>query len=124
MANLATLVHPLNELLQKNKRWHWSKQCDEALAKAKQLLSEAPVLAHFDPKLQLCLAGDASAYGIGVVISHKYPNGKERPIAYALHTLVAKRTMHSLSMKHCHLFMVLKNSSIFVWTAIHVIHRL
>ena len=60
VANLATLVHPLNELLQKNKQWQWSKQCDEALAKAKQLLSEAPVLTHFDPKLPLCLAGDAS----------------------------------------------------------------
>ena len=91
MANLATLVHPLNELLQKNKRWHWSKQCDEALAKAKQLLSEAPVLAHFDPKLPLCLAGDASAYGIGAVISHKYPNGEERPIAYASCTLSSSK---------------------------------
>ena len=73
--------------MQKNKRWHWSKDCDEALAKAKQLLSEAPILAHFDPKLLLCLVGDASAYGIGAVISHKYPNGEERPIVYASRTL-------------------------------------
>ena len=51
------------------------------------MLSEAPILAHFDPKLPLCLAGDASAYGIGAVISHKYPNGEERPIVYASRTL-------------------------------------
>ena len=58
-----------------------------AFAKAKQLLSEAPILAHFDPKLPLCLAGDASAYGVGAVLSHRYPNGEERPIAYASRTL-------------------------------------
>ena len=84
---LSTLVHPLNELLQENKRWQWSKHCGTAFAKAKQLLSEAPILAHFDPKLPLCLAGDASAYGVGTVLSHRYPNGEERPIAYASRTL-------------------------------------
>ena len=77
----------MNELLQKGTKWQWSKQCEEAFTKAKNLLSEAPVLAHFDPSLPLCLAGDASAYGIGVVISHIYPNGEERPIAYASRTL-------------------------------------
>ena len=75
---LSTLVHPLNELLQENKRWQWSKHGGTAFAKAKQLLSEAPILAHFDPKLPLCLAGDASAYGVGAVLSHRYPNGEER----------------------------------------------
>ena len=38
----------------------------------------APILALFDSKPPLCLAGDALAYGIGVVISHRYPNSKER----------------------------------------------
>ena len=85
--NLSTLVQPMNELLQKGTKWQWSKQCEEAFTKAKNLLSEAPVLAHFDPSLPLCLVGDASAYGIGVVMSHIYPNGEERPIAYASLTL-------------------------------------
>ena len=44
-------------------------------------------MAHYDPSLSLCLAGDASAYGIGVVISQMFPNGDERPIAYASRTL-------------------------------------
>ena len=68
----------MNELLQTGTKWHWSKQCEEVFVKVKMLLSEAPVLAHFDPSLPLCLAADAFAYGIGAVISHIFSNGEER----------------------------------------------
>jgi len=41
---------------------------------------------HYDPKLPLQLDCDASAYGVGAALSHCYPNGSDRPIAYASHT--------------------------------------
>jgi len=47
------------------------------------LLTSASILAHYDPKLPLRLAADASAYGIGAVISHVCEDGTERPIAFA-----------------------------------------
>ncbi len=53
------------------------------------MLTSAAVLAHYDPKLPLRLAADASAYGVGAVISHVYEDGSERPIAYASRTLTA-----------------------------------
>ena len=52
-------------------------------------MSLARVLVHYDPRLPLRLAVDGSAYGVGVVISHVYPDGAERPIAYAFRTLTA-----------------------------------
>lgn len=47
----------------------------------------APVLAHYDPHLPILMAGDASAYGVGAVISHMMPDGTERPVAFASRTL-------------------------------------
>ena len=52
----------------------------------KSKLASTEVLAHYDPSMQVKLDCDASAYGVGAVLSHKYPDGSERPIAYASRT--------------------------------------
>ena len=75
LQNLSTLLHPLNQLLRKWSKWHWSKECDKAFTKVKQRLVMAPVLAHYNPNLPIRLAADASAYGIGAVISHVFLDG-------------------------------------------------
>ena len=67
--NLASLLYPLNQLLKKDFKWHWSRECSKAFADAKQKLTSSPVLVHYDPKLPIVVAGDASAYGIGAVLS-------------------------------------------------------
>ena len=59
---------------------------------AKNQLTPAKVLAHYNPSLPLQLAADVSAYRIGVVISHAYPDGTERPIAYATERPIAYAT--------------------------------
>ena len=87
--NLASLINPLNQLLHKNKRWNWSKECDQCFKVAKQKLVSPNLLVHYDPSLPIKLAADASAYGVGAVISHIMPDQSERPIAYASHTLTS-----------------------------------
>ena len=86
--NLSSLLHPLHNRLQHKKTWKWTKECANVFRQAKEQLSSAPVLAHYDSQLPLQLAGDASSYGVGAVLSHKYPDGSERPIAYASRTLL------------------------------------
>ena len=89
IASLSTLLHPLNQLLQANRKWKWSHDCERAFTEAKERLAAAPVLAHYNPELPLRLAGDASSYGIGAVLSHVLPDGTEHPIAYASRTLTS-----------------------------------
>ena len=89
MPNLSSVLQPLNKLLQAGTPWNWTAACDQAFLAAKELLISAPVLIHYDPALPLRLAGDASNYGIGAVISHVLEDGSERPIAYASRTLSA-----------------------------------
>ena len=53
------------------------------------VMASASVLAHYDITQKLKLAADASAYGLGAVISHTYiyEDGSEKPSTYAPHTL-------------------------------------
>ncbi|GFT87038.1 uncharacterized protein K02A2.6 [Trichonephila clavipes] len=47
------------------------------------------------PSLPLTLASDASPVGIGCVLSHVYPDGSERPIAFASRTLSGSEKKYS-----------------------------
>ena len=89
MPNLAIVLHPLNALLQTDREWTWSKECDKAFKCAIEQLTSGTVLTHYDSTLPISLAADASAYGVGAVISHVFPDGSERPIAFASRTLTS-----------------------------------
>ena len=75
--DLATMLHPLHQLLRADQTWAWSKACEKSFQEAKQSFTHAPILVHYDPELPLVLAADASAYGLGAVISHTMPDGSE-----------------------------------------------
>ncbi|GFX10766.1 transposon Tf2-6 polyprotein [Trichonephila clavipes] len=72
--------------LNKN-RFLWSKDCQVAFEQIKKEICSPKILVHYDPSLPLTLASDASPVGIGCVLSHVYPYGSERPIAFASRTL-------------------------------------
>ena len=93
--NLSSILQPLNQLLQGNQEFKWSPRCEEAFKKAKDSLSSSNVLVHYDPSLPVILESDASQYGIGAVIFHRFPNGDERPIAYASRSLNSSEKNYS-----------------------------
>ena len=95
LPNVATLLCPLYNLLPSMRRWSWGKFQDQALRKAKELLSSAPVLTYYDPNKPLLLSCDASPYGVVAVLSHQLPDNSERPVAYAARTLSPAEVKYS-----------------------------
>ena len=75
--NLSTLLHPLHQLLRQEIPRKWSSECQRAFQAAKDKLASSEVLIHYNPALPLRLAGDASAYEIGTVLSHVLPDSTE-----------------------------------------------
>ena len=93
--NLSSIMSPLTELLQKNKRWEWSSECENAFSQVKRhLTTKAVVLVHYDLQKPVTLAVDASLRGLGAVLSHII-NAEERPIAYASRSLTAAERNYS-----------------------------
>ena len=87
--HLPSVLAPLYALLRQGAEWQWGSTEQESFRKSKELLLSSRVLVHFDPKLPVLLACDASSYSIGVVLAHKMPNGTERPIGFASRMLLA-----------------------------------
>ena len=74
LPNFASVLHPLNQLLEKDQKWMWSKECEQAFDEAKSLITSEQVLVHYDLDLPIRVACDASAYDLGAVLSHKMPD--------------------------------------------------
>lgn len=85
--NLSQRLAPLYALLNKNVKWQWGKLQQDAFDKAKSLLTSKYLLIHFNPSVPLRLTGDASADGVGAVLSHVFDNGVENPIAFTSRSL-------------------------------------
>ena len=83
---MCTELAPLYKLLEKEQKWIWSEECEATFHKCKALLTSDAVLVHYDNKLPIKLACDASSYGVGAVLSHVFKDG-EHPIAFVSRTL-------------------------------------
>lgn len=93
--NLSSLLQPLTALLQKGKKWTWSTSCEQAFHLVKSKLACALILAYYDPCLSLCMAADASSYGVGVVLTQIMMNGEEWLVAFASRTMLSTEWNYS-----------------------------
>ncbi|KAL3074705.1 hypothetical protein niasHT_037570 [Heterodera trifolii] len=93
--NMRFVRQPLDDLLKKDKDWDWSKECQEAFIKIKEILSSDLLLTHYDPKLEIIVAADASDHGIGAVIYHRFPNGAIKAIEHVSSSLTPAERNYS-----------------------------
>lgn len=82
LPNLSQITAPIRELTKENIIWQWDQVHSDTVKTIKNLLTTAPVLAHYDNKKPLIVQTDASKDGIGACMLQE---GK--PIAYASRSL-------------------------------------
>ena len=85
----AVIAAPLHALTKKNAVFCWTKECECAFQKLKDLLVSAPVLAYpqFGASQSFILETDASMVGLGAILSQEQSDGTVHPVAYASRSL-------------------------------------
>ncbi|KAK3894880.1 hypothetical protein Pcinc_001376 [Petrolisthes cinctipes] len=78
LPKLATVSEPLRQLLKKNVPYVWSDAHEKSFNAVKELVTRAPILRYYDPRIDVVLQCDASQYGLGAALIQ---DGK--PVAYA-----------------------------------------
>ena len=87
LPNRSTVLAPLYNLLHAKVSWKWATEEKEAFRASKHLLLSSQCLVHYDMHKELVLSCDASAYGIGAVLSHRLEDGTEKPVGFVSRTL-------------------------------------
>ena len=100
---------PLYKLMEKDRKWEWTEECNKAFLKCKDMLTCDAVLVHYDSTKPIKLACDASSYGLGAVLSHLCDDG-EHPIAFMSRILTrAERNYSQIEKEALGLVMMLKS---------------
>ncbi len=95
LPNLSTLIEPLNALRGQKSTWKFEVKEKKAFDELKALLASERVLTFYDPRLPIKVDTDASPVGLGVVMSHIYPDGSERPVEFHSRTLTPAERKYS-----------------------------
>lgn len=96
--NRAALLHPLYQLLRKNREWKWEEKAQKAFEQVKVILTTSPVLRIFDPSFPTYLYTDASQKGIGAVLKQsdpKDPAAIQHPVGYFSRSLQSYQQNYS-----------------------------
>ena len=90
LPRLSAAMEPIRQLTRKDVEWNWSRVQDKAFAEVKKLVTEAPLLRFYDPRLELLIQCDASEKGLGAALLQK-----GQPIAFASRALTDVETRYA-----------------------------
>lgn len=98
--NFATIIAPLTNLLRKTTKWKWDSVCDNAFMKIKEYLVSAPLLCCPDYTRPFTVQCDASAYGLGAVLTQEFDDG-ERVICFLSRSLTKQERNYTTTEREC-----------------------
>ena len=97
----AKLLHPLYELLKKDKKFVWDNKCQHAFDEVKRYLTTEPILAIFNPNEESFVYCDASKKGLGAVLKQKQADNLMKPIAYFSKKLLKYQENYDITELEC-----------------------
>ena len=71
------------KLLQKESKWSWTDECQDAFVQLKERLVTLPTLRMFDLNKEFILYTDASGYALGAILAQKDESNVEYVVGYA-----------------------------------------
>lgn len=89
---MASIRTPLNQLLKKGVDYVWNSECENSFNRFKKILQSDLILTHYNPKLPIVVAADASQTGIGY---HTFPDGSMKAFRYVSRRLLSAETRYS-----------------------------
>ena len=89
LPQIQDVIEPLRELVKagSDKLPDWGEKHSNAFQKIKQMLTQTPVLALYNPNSETRISADASAYGVGAMLEQRQGDGDWKPVHYASRTL-------------------------------------
>ena len=98
--NLATVMHPVTELLKSDTASTWGPPQETAFTKVKEMISSNTVLAFYGPKKNTVVCADASSYGIGGVLKQG-PSDQLRPACFCSRTRTETEVRYAQIKNEC-----------------------
>ena len=85
------LAHPLNDLLKKDKKFIWSKECQDLFDLLKKLFTEESMLMMPDHTRPFQIQVDSSLFATGGILTQMDTNGDCHPCAYLSKSLTTEQ---------------------------------
>uniref|UniRef100_A0A0W0FLS1 Reverse transcriptase/retrotransposon-derived protein RNase H-like domain-containing protein n=1 Tax=Moniliophthora roreri TaxID=221103 RepID=A0A0W0FLS1_MONRR len=83
----AQLTRPLNDLLQKNRKFEWTRECQIAFDLLKAKFLSEPILIMPDVDKPFIIEANVSKWATGAVLRQKGTDGEWHPCGYLLKSL-------------------------------------
>ena len=116
---IAQTSEPVRQLMKKEMPFMWQAEHQKAFESLKQVITEAPVLAYYNPEKNNLLQSDANLQGIGCVLMQD-----SRPVCYASRSLTKTESRYSNIEKEreraiCHLLVIREVQLLCLWQKSH-----
>uniref|UniRef100_A0A8C7ZZC5 Reverse transcriptase/retrotransposon-derived protein RNase H-like domain-containing protein n=1 Tax=Oryzias sinensis TaxID=183150 RepID=A0A8C7ZZC5_9TELE len=93
--NYANLSEPLRKLTRKGQVWEWTNEAESSFQVMKEALVSEPCLAYFKLGAPTVVISDASPVGLDTVSLQTQQDGRNKPVAYASHSLTPTERRYS-----------------------------